>query len=291
MVLRRGFGLSLLLAASAWSGLAGCWFVTTKKEGKKLERELASVQKRQAKMERQREELEQALIKSRADQKKLSAVLERARKVLLRNSADLGAKVQVLEAQIGKVLGRLDNVERDLETLATVGKKKREQMLEVIKAIRTDLDAFKKQVAEWRKKPSEPEGPDALFGAAQKKYRLGVYPLARKYFQQFADRYPNDKRAELAVYQIAESYYKENKFGAAVYKFRHYLSKYPKGKHAPEAWLKRAKCHLELKYCKSAIKLLSQLRKKFPKTTQAREAARLIKKTKRMVGNPRYCSD
>jgi TolA-binding protein len=285
------FGILLAVVEVALLAVPGCWFVTTKKEGRQLKEQLAKVQKKQQTMQRQRRELADALAKSRRDQKKLTAMLEEARKVLLRNSADLGAKVEVLEEKIGRILGRLDNVEKDLKAVVAKQKTERKKLLEIVQAIKVEFESFKKQVIAWRKKPALPQGADALFGAAQKKHRLGAYPIARKYFQLFADRYPQDKRVELALYQIAESYYKENKFGAAVYKYRQYLSKYPKGKHAPEAWLKRAKCHFELKYCKSALKILKKLRKNFRGTDEAREALALYKKIRRMLGNPRYCGN
>ena len=196
MVLRLRFitPLSLFLALGALPVLTGCPFVTTKREGTQIRKRLKTLEGRLDKMKKQRRQLEEALLSAKKDQKKLSEVLSEAKKVLLRNSADLGAKVQVVEAHIGKILGRLDDLEQEHKQQVGRSKKKREELIKVLKALRTDLDAFKAKAIAWHTKPKEPQGADALFEAAQKKYRLGVYALARKYFQKFVDRHPNDNQ-------------------------------------------------------------------------------------------------
>lgn len=292
MVLRHLFifRLFFLLTLGALPALAGCPLVTTKREGKQIRQRISKLEGRLNKMKRQRRQLEEALLSAKKDQKKLSEVLSQAKKMLLRNSADLGAKVQVLEAQIGKILGRLDELEQEHKKHVGLRKKKREELIKVLKALRTDLDAFKAKAIAWHTKPKEPEGADALFEEAQKKYRLGVYAVARKYFQKFVDRHPNDARAELAMFLLAKSYVKENKFGAAEYSLRRYMKQFPKGKLVSKAWLLRARCYKELKYCKAALSLLKKLRKHYPKTKEASQAFGRIKKLRRMLGNPRYCN-
>lgn len=283
----RGRGAILALCLF----LGGCHFVTTRKQGDLMREQISGLELQLDRMKEQRKELEEALASAKKDQEKLSEVLESAKQLLLRNSADLGAKFEVVETQVGKILGRLEDLEKDYKQKGALTEKSREDIIRVVSAIREDLDAFKAKVVAWHTKPQEPQGADELFEAAQKSYRTGAYVKARNYYQQFVDRHPDDPRAERAFFNLAESYARENKFGAAELSLRRFIKQFPDGKLAPAAWLLRAQCYQELKYCKNAIEILTQLRNQFPKSSEAAEALQRIKRLKKMLGSPRFCGN
>jgi TolA-binding protein len=265
--------------------MSGCFFFTTKREGRQLRRELNRLRERLNKTRENEQQLKAALTKARSELAKLEKVLDRARKVLLRNSADLGAKVQIIESRIGKILGRLENLEKDLRTSA--GNKV--ELIRMIGALRMELAGLKVRVKQLHTRPAEPQGANAIFAHAQRMFHKGSYQLARKYFKRFADTFPNDSRAQYGLYLVGLSYFKENKYGAADYSFKKLLKRFPSGKYAPGAMLHRARCHYELKYCKSALNLLSALRKRFPKSTEATEAYRMFVRVRRVLRNSRFC--
>jgi len=271
--------------------LNGCHFVTTKREGEVMRKQIAGLKAQLDEIKTQRKELEEALISAKKDQEKLSEVLESAKKLLLRNSADVGAKVQEIELAVGQILGRLEDLEKEHKKATGSSQKQREELVKVIQALREDLDGFKAKAIAWHTKPKEPEGADALFEAAQKNYRKGVHSKARSYYQKFVDRHPDDPRAERALFNLARSYAKENKFGAAEISLRRFMKQFPKGKLAPKALLLRAKCYQELKYCKNSLALLKKLREEFPKTKEAQEAYERLKRLRRILGNSRYCGN
>lgn len=276
---------AVCLAAVLGTLLTGCMFFTTKREGRQLKLELSSLKKRLTTLRKNEKQLQAALKQARSDQAKLEKVLEQARKVLLRNSADLGAKVQILESQLGKILGRLENLENDLKTASKV----KSELVQRLTVVRMQISALKQRVLTLHTRPAEPRGADAVFEYAQKAFQRGAYQLARKYYKKFSNRFPTDRRAAMSLYLIGVSYFKENKFGAADYSFKQMLARFPSVKHAPQAIFYRARCHFELKYCKSALNLLAQLRKRFPKSTQAVQARRMSVRVRRVLRNSRFC--
>lgn len=276
-----------LLIVAVWASLtlSGCFLFVTKREGDKLRSDVARLKKRLNQLRSREKELVSSLEKAKTDQKKLEKVLDRAHKILMRDSADLGAKVSELQVQAGKILGRLENLEKDLKDASNVKK----ELVQMIHVVRMDVAGLKQRLAALMVRPKEPQGADTVFAHAQKLFTSGAYAQARKYFNMFTSSFPTDSRVEHALYSLAESYYKENKFAAADYSFRTLLGRFPSGTYASRAWFSRARCHFELKYCKSAQRLLAQLLRLFPKSPQAVQARRMSQQIRRVLHNPRYC--
>ena len=289
---RSAAGSCLLLAGFVlvWPMVSGgCYLVTTKREGKALARRIDAVEQRLEKLHEREEQVRKSIARSRQEQKKLAELMDQARKVFLRNSADVGAKVERLMTQIGTVLGRLDSLEKDM----AAGKAKTQALAKRLDLMRMELATLRTQVVGVLKqlaaRAKEPHSAEELFKAGKEKFSLGEYGGAIRYFRKLTKRFPTDKRADEAAFLIGEAYFRQNKFAAAEYSFKMYLRSHPKGAFVVRAWLDRARCYHQLKYCRGALKILGEFLRRFRKGPEVAEARALRLKIRKQLRNIRYC--
>ena len=111
--------LTLLVAAAAATGATGCFWVTTKSEGKALRHDIDGLDNRVAAKETE--------IGGKVTE--LQSTLDEAAKVLKRNSADLGADVERIDDEFGFDIPQLyivnislpEAVEKALDTRTSMG--------------------------------------------------------------------------------------------------------------------------------------------------------------------------
>ncbi|MCD6500263.1 MAG: tetratricopeptide repeat protein [Deltaproteobacteria bacterium] len=292
MVLKARRLFVSLLALWSVSFLPGCFFVTTKKEGRELAKRIAANKQRLGRLHQREQQVQRSIGQAREEQKKLVALMGKARKVLLRNSADVGARVEILSTKLGQVLGRLDNVEHDLAARRTaVGKAARigTTLRMELATLKQRLDGLGGQFDLLIRHLAGPRGPDALFAAGTKAFHAGHFREARRLFRQFVVKYPKDARGATAVFNRALSYFKENKFAAADFSFKDFQAKYPQDARMARSWLFRARCRFELKYCRSALKVLDAVLRRYPKSPEGHQARTLRTRIRRVLHSARFC--
>ncbi len=267
----------------------GCWFVTTKHEVLVLRKRIATLEQRLARLHEREEAVRKSIRQARAEQKKLAELMDQARKVFLRNSADVGARVEMLMGKMGKVLGRLEDAGQDLGALQ---KRHEELKAEVAKlraalaGLQSRLQALVRQLAS---QPKEPQTADELWKAGSEAFKRADYATAARYLRRLTAQAPGHPQAEEAAYLVAEAYFRQGKFAAAEFLYKKYLRRYPQGRHAARAWLRRARCHYALKYCTSALGILREMLRRIRKGPEVQEARRLAARIRRQRRNIRYC--
>jgi len=285
---------SVLSLTLVWSAvlLSGCWFVTTKKEGRDLSKRVEANSQRLRLLHKREQQVQQSIGQARVEQKKLVALMATARMVLLRNSADVGARVEILSTKLGKVLGRLDNVEHDLGARTAVAGKVGRTLSALrmeLATLKQRLDGVASQFGLLVKRLSGPTGPNELFAAATKAFHARRFREARRLFSQFTLKYPKDNRAATAAFNRALSYFKENKFAAADYSFKEFQTRYRHDARVARSWLYRARCRFELKYCRSALGVLDTVIRRYPKSAEVHLARSLRAKIRRVLHSARFC--
>ncbi len=286
---RWGLGAVLMVVLPWPATLGGCWLVTTRREGKALGKRIDAVTHRLDELHAREEQVRKSIVRSRQEQKKLADLMEQAKKLFLRNSADVGAKVERLLVQIGAVLGRLDSLEKDV----AAGKADRKALTKKVTMLRMDLAALRSQVVGVLKqlaaRAKAPRTADEIYKAAKQKMALADYSGAVKYLRLLIKRFPTDQRLDEAAFLLGQAYFRQNKFAAAQYSFKKYLQAYPKGTYVVRAWLNQARCYYRLKYCRGALKILGNFLRRFRKGPETAEAKALRLKIRRQLRNIRYC--
>ena len=243
---------------------AGCFWVTTKSEGKKLRTEVDDLGTRLSKKE---ENLDDKI-------KRLQDVLDEATKLLTRNSADLGAEMESLRSSYREMTGLVteanryaNEVRQEIAALKEFHEAQSEQLEERLAQIEKRLAAVEKAASD-----PTPESAADLFAVGTAAYDNGEFPKARDMFQKLVTKYPGHTKAASAQYYRGESYYAEKDFDAAIGEYQIVFDKYDDSSLADDAMYRAGEAAVELKRCAEARAYFGLLRKKFPKSPLAKKA-------------------
>ncbi len=260
----------LLCSALALAQL-GCFWATTKHEGKELRED---VDRLDAQLQNQ-----ELSIKGKVQE--LQTVLDKATKVLQRNSADLGAEV--------------DSLERDnatLRGLVMAGKRIADEVAVAVKAQTQRIDDLEKRMAELERKASAAppsKTPEQLFAEAKTLFDGGQFARARTLFRTVAIRHRNTSLAPEAQYYRGETLFREKNYKSAIGEFQKVFDKYPKSRRADEALYRASESAANLKWCTDARAYLGVLIQRYPKSSLIPRAKKKSAALKKNARNKRKC--
>lgn len=189
----------------------------------------------------------------------LSQGLERARALLTRDSADVGAQVQVQQQKMAELEGKIEEMTHNLTDL-----------IEQTARARAELDdklgkLSKPAGGEPTLDPAQiPADKAAHFTAAYDAYKGGDQEKARALFKEYVTRYPTDTKTGDAQYWIGATYLVQNKPATALGEYRKVIALYPKSPAVDTALYGMADAFYRLHACTDAKGALDALSKRKP---------------------------
>lgn len=157
--------------------------------GREMQDDLSEMEARQAELEQEaqkrEEELAQMIAEAKAEIEELEEVLEEARRILARDSADLGDDVRQTRREITEVLGRLEEVEF-----------RHRRLQQSFELFREDMD---RRFADIE--------PDELLEKAQNFQDEGEYDLARRALERFLSDHEGHDLVSEARLELGDVYY------------------------------------------------------------------------------------
>ena len=246
---------------------SGCFWVTTKHEGKQIKKDVARLDA----------ELKTSVRDKVAE---LQAVLDKATKLLTRNSADLGAEVDTLEKENAQMRGLVMEAKRLAEGVAKCVQEQRER-----------LDSLEKRLTELEKKvASEPQkSPEQMFAEAKTVFDTGNYNKARDMFKFIAIRHSTSDIAPEAQYYRGESHFRAKDYKGAIGEFQKVFEKYPKSRRADEALFRAGESAKALKWCTDARAYFGVLVQRYPKSSLVKRARKELGTLKKLSKNRKRC--
>jgi TolA-binding protein len=199
---------------------------------------------------------------------RLKKVLDDATALLARNSADVGAKAAKNESDIAALVGRIEEINHNLE-----------QQTRQADDARARLAAIEQTQGKIGDKVglNMPEDKDQLWAQAGQRLGSGQRDEGRRFYRTFIQRFPQDARAPQAYLAIGQSFSQESKFPYAAAEFQKILDNYASSPEVPEAMWQLALTFTQLKFCSDARALLGDLVKRFPKSQRAGDAKSQLK--------------
>jgi len=269
MAMRTFLFLAVVAAAP------GCFWTTTKSEGKALRRDVDSLDSRVSTKE--------AELGGKVDE--LQKTLDEAAKVLKRNSADLGAEVQ-----------RIDDGQRTALGLVTAAQATAEEVRQAFERYKQSNDerllAIEARVAALEAGPAKPTtaSADELWTAGKSAFEAKKWGDAREAFKKLALGYPQHDRADDAQYFRGETYFSESNFDGAIGEYQKVFDKYPDSALADDALFRAGEAAEKLKNCTEARAYFGLIKSKYPKSNLAKRAAEKDKALKSAARNKKKCS-
>ncbi|MGN6106329.1 MAG: tetratricopeptide repeat protein [Kofleriaceae bacterium] len=261
-------GLALL------SMMSGCFWATTKSEGQSLRRDVTSLQERISTKEKS--------LDDQVDQ--LKKVLEDATKLLKRNSADLGADVDQLRADVRTATGLVTAVNTSINELKTGFDAYRKQN-------DARLDALEQRLAQIESgKPTASSSPEDLWRLGSAAFEAGRYNDAIEIFKRLTQTYPTHERADDALYFRGQSHTNLKDWEKAIGVYQQLVDKYPDGSLTDDGLYFAALAAQQLKQCTEARTYLGIIKSKYAKSNVAKQAADLDAALKKDAKNKAKCS-
>jgi tol-pal system protein YbgF len=261
-------GLALFLAA-AGGGCVSMW------EGDRIRADIKKLRDRVGDLERKDTETEQRLAQ-------LRKLLDEATTLLARNSADVGARVQLQEAVLAQVQGKIDEATHVLEELK---KKTAEEQARL-----ANIEANQAKIAS-KVAPAMAEDKEQLWRQASDFMTQGNREEGRRFFRGFIQRFPQDPRAPQAYLQIGQSFAMEGRHTQAVAEYDKVLTVYSKSPEVPEAMWLLGQSFVDLKFCSDARAVLQDLSRRYPKSPRATEVKNRLREIIRISRDKKLCTN
>jgi TolA-binding protein len=211
---------------------------------------------------------------------RLRKILDEATALLSRNNADVGARVQKAEMDLGAMAGKLEEAKHLAEQL------QKQQAEDTARLIA--LEQGQQKIVD-RVAPAMAEDKETLWKQAQERMANGMREDARRFFRGYIQRFPQDPKTPQAHIEIGRSYALETKQTQAVAEYNRVLEAFPKSPEVPEAMWLMADAYIDLKFCRDATALLQDLGRRYPKSPRAAEARNRLKEVQRLLRDKKAC--
>ena len=256
------------MAAAVLLATPGCFWVNTKSDGTKLRKDVAALDKRVA-------DKEQDMGSKIAE---LKTTLDDAAKLLKRNSADLGADLDALRADVRKATGLVETISADYA--------------ETKKSYELRLASLEQRLAALETgKGAAPAGdtPESLWSLGKVAFEAARYAEAAETFRKLATLHPAHDRADDAQYFRAEALVKAGDNEAAIREYQRVFDRYADSTLADDAMFRAAEAAFAIKQCGEARAYLAQLKTKYPKSNLIKKADEKDKEIKGVLKTKAKC--
>ncbi len=202
--------------------------------------------------------------------------------------ADLGQRVEALDARVRELLGRVDALERKPRAAPPAESPRLARLEKQLAELSRRLKALEERPRPGPPAPQQPAEPPAarpptgreLYDQAYGLYQKGRYEDARRAFRKFLDLYPKSDLADNAYFWIGESYYAQQQYEKAILAYDKVVQEFPRGDKVPSALLKQAFAFDAIGDPVDARILLKKLLREHPSSEQAE----IARKKLRMLG-------
>jgi len=284
--------------------LGGC---ATQKDVSLLQRQIWTTRRDLDKNKDQMAEMQKIL-----DEK--LAALDSDRQPLRKNQAELGAQLDRIELELGRLGGQVEEASamytRNEQRISELQQNQMESMLEIRKnvedlqrAVNTmagvlglqELAVSSKPSGETEKQAAKTDSsPDTgqiaskqpaataeeQYDHALQLFRSGQYDTARDEFKSYLQKYPKSSLADNAQFWLGECYYAEKSYGEAIAAYEKTIKEYPKSDKVSSAMLKQGMAFLQLGDSTAGKILLKKVVKEYPNSNQAKIARSKLAQTK-----------
>jgi TolA-binding protein len=260
--MKRLLLLTLLLPSLA---ATGCFWTTTKSEGRRLRHDVDALDTRVSTKETE--------LGGKVDE--LQKTLDEAAKLLKRNSADLGADVE-----------RIDQAQREALGLVTAAQSSSEEIrlgFERYKASNDErLAALEARVAMLETAKSAPapkQSADDLWTAGKAAFEAKKWSEARDAFKKLALGFPDN-----------ETYFQEKNYDAAIGEYQKVFDKFPTSDLADDSLFRAGEAAEALKNCTEARAYFGLVKEKYPKSSLVKKAGEKDKALKKAGSDKKKCT-
>jgi tol-pal system protein YbgF len=209
--------------------------------------------------------------------------------------ADLGAEIEALQQAVDKMNGRLDVIEKQVQTAAQDARAARSEAYggtggapgaapgaapggaPAPGAAPTAAPGAPANAGAGGPAPGEAASAEVQsYRDAYAKWRSGDAEGCVDLFSKFLQTYPASDYADDATYWLADCYFKQGNFSAAVLRFDDVARQYPSGDKAADALYRQGEALLRMGHGTAAGNAFEKVLRDYPTSARAPEAKRQL---------------
>lgn len=260
-----------LLLAILSVAASGCFLWTSAGQGSELQETSTDHEARLETLEDgiadQRQELSDDLNRAKTQVVELEAVLQQATRVVTRNSADIGLRVEGLQEQLARLEGEIATLRQELsardQQIATQRQEIDQQMHILARRAGVDITLTDSDI---------PADKGEHYSAAYRAYQQNEFGAARALFRAYISRYPEDDQSDNALYWVGKTYLRQERPANAIQEFQRVLTTYQRGDAVDETLFDMGNALFALQRCGEARDVLNTLIRNFPRSGLLRRA-------------------
>jgi TolA-binding protein len=266
--------LTAILVTLLSFGLSGCWWVTTNSEGKTIRKDVTTLQSQIGSKEKSMD----------AEIAKLRQNNEDATKLLKRNSADLGADMEVVRKDIAGHNGDIAQLKNQLAELKGA--------FDAYKnANDKRIDALEQRIGQLESgKPSVNTSAEDLWKLAKTAFDAQRWTDAIDLYARLHTSFPSHALAADAIYFKGQCYSNLKEWDKAIAAYQMLNSKFPEGSLTDDGLYFAAIAAQQLKQCGEARAYISIIKNKHPKSNVMKQANDLDAILKKDAKNKAKCA-
>lgn len=256
-----------------------------------LQKDLYSLETRQAQLERRTLRMEEQVGSSVKNQ--IDRVMEERQgdaKQVRAQYAALKAEVDSLRDEVNQLRGSIEEAQfkksKQTDETDKTGKEEPEKVL----LMTQDLEQVKRRLTQLElyldlDQPDEDEkvadvgkmsADQAMYAAAKAHYDQGRMEQARKGFIELLKAYPKSSTADNAQFWIGETFYQQKWYEKAILEYQKVIENFPKGNKVPAALLKQAFAFQKIGDTSNAKLILKECSQKYPSSNEGKIAAQKL---------------
>lgn len=266
--IRRRIGV-LLLVACALVGAPGCW--TSASRGDRIERAQADHQRRLTGLERG----------IAGERQQLREQLDQTSKILKRNSADVGVRVDQLEQQIARLQGSIEELQHANEELRREMAAARQELARQLERVTRPGTQPGTQPGTEPAATTIPADRAEHFAAGYRAFQARDFVNAQALFRAYVQRYPQDDQADNAQYYVGASVLQQNRPAAALGELNQVIQRWPRGDAIDEALFDMGEAFFRLGSCADARQTFQTLIDRYPDSPLAPRARTRLAEVRR----------
>lgn len=245
--MRRNVYMKIVVLSAVAFFCSGCFVFTTRDDGEKMKQELAHLQDRLVKLEKEagahREDLEEMIGRAQTQVEAMEETLSKATRVLARNSADFGAEMDEVKNELNGSKGAAAEINHEFELLKKDVVQTQKKVTEFALAAGLDLPVDESIV------PTQAIDHLNMIKDSLSKGRYGEVRSLAKVYQ---NRYPRARNMDEVQLIIGKSYIAQKRHAKALGTLRRFADLYPKSRLMPEVLYEMSNAFYQLGDCTDA---------------------------------------
>ncbi len=259
-----------------------------------LQKDLYSVESRQAQLERRALRIEEQVGNAEKIKAEINKTIEQrdsGGRKLRSQYAAIKAEVDQIRDEVNRLRGSIEEAQFSRSRQPSDSERIDKKTSDKVSVLSQDLEQTKKRLTQLElyldldaaeanidsSDSNDVKADQAIYSAAKAHFDQGRMDKARDGFLKLIQSYPKSANADNAQFWIGETYFQQKWYEKSILEYQKVIEKYPKGNKVSAALLKQAIAFQKIGDKSNAKLILNELTQKYPSSNEGKIATQKLK--------------